>query len=100
MATLSALTTAIHSVIQDDSYTDLTDRINEAVNSIAGGIRIPDGTTSPPLPDLYTSATIPTTVNAYTDLPSNYQRGLFYDLILKNNHPFYLGRPDITARWR
>lgn len=78
MATLLTLTAAIHSVIQDDSYTDYPDRINDAVNNIAGGVRMPDGTTSPPLPDLYTSATISTTVNAYADLPANYQRNLFY----------------------
>jgi hypothetical protein len=78
MSTLSQLTSAIESVIQDDSYDDLTDRINDAVNSIAGGIRMPNGETSPSLPDLYTSATISTTTNAYADLPTNYQRGLFY----------------------
>ena len=61
MTTLATLTTAIQSVIQDDSYTDLTDRINDAVNTIAGGIRMPDGETSSPLPELYTSATIATT---------------------------------------
>lgn len=79
MATLTQLTAAIHSVVQDDSYTDgYTDRINDAVNAITGGVRMPDGTTSPPLPDLHTSGTISTTANAYADLPTDYQRGLFY----------------------
>ena len=78
MATLLSLTAAIESIIGDGSYTDLTDRINDAVNNIAGGVRMPDGTTSPPLPDLYASATVSTTVNAYADLPADYQRGLFY----------------------
>ncbi|MBE9570758.1 MAG: hypothetical protein IMF11_09025 [Proteobacteria bacterium] len=79
MTTLSAITAAIHSIIQDDSYiTEYTDRINDAVSNIAGGVRMPDGTTSPPLPDLYTSAIISTTTNAYADLPADYQRGLFY----------------------
>jgi hypothetical protein len=79
MSTLSQLTSAIHSVVQDDDYlAEYTDRINDAVNSIAGGIRMPSGETSPPLPDLYTSATIATTTNAYADLPSDYQRNLFY----------------------
>ncbi|MCK4826924.1 hypothetical protein KA005_64920 [bacterium] len=79
MATLSSLTAAIHSVVQDDSYIDgYADRINDAVNNIAGGIRMPDGTTSPPLPELMASDTISTTTDAYADLPTNYQRGLFY----------------------
>lgn len=78
MATLSTLTTAIQGIIQDESYTDLTDRINDAINNICGGVRMPDGTTSPPLPELYTSATVSTTVDAVADLPADYQRGLFY----------------------
>lgn len=78
MATLSQLIAAIESVIQDDSYTDLTDRINDAVNNIAGGVRMPDGTTSPPLSELMATATISTTVNAYADLPADYHRTLFY----------------------
>jgi len=78
MATLTQLTAAIQSIIQDDSYTDLTIRINDAVNNIAGGIRMPDGTTSPPLPDLYSTAIVSTTTDAYADLPADYQRGLFY----------------------
>ena len=77
MATLKKLTTAIQSVIQDDSYSDLTDRINDAVNNIAGGVRMPDETTSPPLPDLYSTATASTTTEAYADLPADYQRGVF-----------------------
>jgi hypothetical protein len=78
MATLAQLTSAIESVIQDDSYEDLTDRINDAISSIAGGIRMPNGETSPPLPDLYTTATVATTANAYADLPADYQRRVFY----------------------
>jgi hypothetical protein len=78
VATLTSLTTAIVEIIQDDSYTDLTDRINDAVNNIAGGIRMPDGTTSPPMPELMASDTISTTVNAMADLPTDYQRRLFY----------------------
>ena len=78
MATLTKLTAAIQNIIQDDSYTDLTDRINDAVNNIAGGIRMPNGTTSPPLPDLYSTAIVSTTTDAYADLPTDYQRSLFY----------------------
>ena len=78
MATLAKLTAAIQSVIQDDSYTDLTDRINDAINNISGGIRMPNGETSPTLPGLFTMAVLQTTANAYVDLPSDYQRGVFY----------------------
>lgn len=78
MATLLSLTAAIENIVGDGSYTDLTDRISDAVNNISGGIRMPDGIISPPLPDLYTTATISTTVNAMADLPTNYQRRLFY----------------------
>jgi len=78
MATLNSLTTAISNIIQDDSYIDLIDRVNDAVKNIAGGIRMPDGMTSPPLPGLYASDTVATTANAYADLPSDYQRGVFY----------------------
>ena len=77
MATLGSLTTAIENIIQDDSYTDLTDRINDAASNIAGGIRMPDGTTSPPMPELYTSATISTTTDPFAELPANYQRKVF-----------------------
>jgi len=78
MATLLKLTSAIQSIIQDDSYTDMTDRINDAVNNIAGGVRMPNGGISPPLPDLYSTTTIQTTSDAYADLPADYQRNLFY----------------------
>lgn len=79
MATLATLTAAIHSIVQDDTYlAEYTDWINDAVNNIAGGIRMPDGTTSPPLPELHTSATVSTTANAYAALPTDYQRRLFY----------------------
>ena len=78
MATLGTLTAAIESVVQDDSYGDLTARINDAVDHITGGIRMPDGTVSPPMPELYTSDTVSTTANAYADLPDNYQRKVFY----------------------
>jgi hypothetical protein len=76
MATLSSLVSAIDKIIKDDSY-DLVSCINEAVNTIAGGIRMPDGSTSPPLPDLYKSDTVATTGLAYVSLPTDYQRNVF-----------------------
>lgn len=86
MATLATLLTDITAIIQDASYTTaiLTSRINEAVEHIAAGIRMPDGTsshgqTSPPLPDLMATDTVTTSADAaYVSLPDDYQRGVFY----------------------
>ena len=81
MATLSELRIDIATIIKPLVYTDsiLTTKINKAVTSIAGGIRLPDGTVSPCLPDLYSSDTIATsTTTAYKALPSTYQRNVFY----------------------
>lgn len=82
MTTFATLKTQIENlvVLQDPAYLDLSldDRINDAVSSIAAGIRMPDGSVSPVLPDLYQTDTVATTVNAYADLPATYQRNLFY----------------------
>jgi len=83
MATLLELQTAILDIsknhyIQTESSVLLIARINEAVTTIAGGIRMPNGAISPPLPDLYESAVVATTVNAYASLPATYQRNVFY----------------------
>jgi hypothetical protein len=77
MATLLTLETEIAEVVDDDSIS-ITSKINDSISFIAAGIRMPDGTTSPPLPDLYEIATVSTTVNASADLPDNYQRNVFY----------------------
>lgn len=76
---LGALMSKIHSVVQDPAFygTDLIERINDAVSAISAGIRMPDGLTSPPLPDLYTSSIVETTASAYVSLPDNYQRNVF-----------------------
>ena len=86
MATLAELLTDISTIIQDSSYTTtiLTSRINAAVKHIAGGIRMPDGTSyhgqfSPPLPDLMSVGTVTTSADAaYVSLPDDYQRAVFY----------------------
>jgi len=83
MATLTELTAAIMDIsknkyIQTASSITLASRINEAVTAIASGIRMPDGINSPPLPGLFESAVVATTVNAYADLPATYQRNVFY----------------------
>lgn len=83
MATFLELQTAILDIsknhyIQTASSVTLQNRINEAVIAISGGIRVPNEGMSPPLPELFESATVATTVNAYADLPATYQRNVFY----------------------
>ena len=84
MTTLSSIVSSIQDILQDAAYTNqnIVDRINEAVNSIAAGIRMPDGQISPPLPDLYAYGTVSTSITLpYVSLPTDYQRGvkLVYD---------------------
>lgn len=82
---LSTLKTAIfgsdgsQGIVQDSSYySEATTRINTAVSVIAGGIRMPDGQLSPPLPDLYDMDTVSTSTSLpYVSLPSDYQRNVF-----------------------
>jgi hypothetical protein len=76
---LSDLVSAIDGIIQDDAYDNpaIIKRINEAVNAIASGIRMPDGSLSPPLPDLIDNDTVTTGTNAYVSLPADYQRNVF-----------------------
>lgn len=84
MPTLSALTTTIFGsdgssgIVQDSAYyATATARINAAVTAIAGGLRLPDGRFSPPLPDLFDTDTVTTSTSlAYVSLPSDYQRSL------------------------
>lgn len=80
MPSLDFLQTSIKAVIRNDATLDseLLSRINNAVSVIAGGLRLPDGRFSPPLPDLYKSGTVATTTKAYADLPADYQRNVFY----------------------
>ena len=83
MATLLELQTAILDIsknhyIQTESDVVLSSRINNAVNDIAGGIRMPNGEISPPLPDLYKSAIVATSLTLpYVALPIDYMRNLF-----------------------
>lgn len=79
MATLEDIRTAIRQVLRDDVYNVdpyLDGLINKAVKRIAMGVRMPDGSVSPPLPELYTSSAVATTTNAYAALPATYQRGV------------------------
>jgi hypothetical protein len=77
MPTLSTLVSSIEDILQDPAYPPerLIDRINDALQHIAGGIRMPDGQTSPPLPDLYSYGVVNTsTTLPYVSLPADYQR--------------------------
>jgi hypothetical protein len=76
---LNTLTNAIQDILQDSAYSNpkVESLINDAVTAIAAGIRMPDGSVSPPLPDLFTISTVTTVAGlAYASLPVNYQRGL------------------------
>jgi hypothetical protein len=79
MATLSNILDRIKDKLQDTAYSDemLVSRINAIVGKIAAGVRIDNGIISPPLPDLLTISTVNTVLSqAYTPLPTNYQRQL------------------------
>lgn len=84
MATNLEIQTAILDVsknhfIQTSSDISLQSRINTAVTEIAGGIRLPNGEITSPLPDLYSSGTVATATDAaYESLPDTYQRNVFY----------------------
>lgn len=79
MAELSKIVTAIDEILDDAAYTSqkIIDRINDSLQSIAAGIRMPDGQISPPLPDLYTYGVVNTSVTLpYVSLPADYQRNV------------------------
>ena len=67
-------------MVDDEYYTTtiIKARINESVLRIATGVMLPNQTAlSPPLPDLYTTDTIDTTLSSViTDLPSDFNRDL------------------------
>lgn len=80
MATLSELQALIQGVVQDSYYTGpiLTPMINDLISRVAAGVRMPDGATSPPLPELLEIGTVSTESTAYLTMPADYQRHLFY----------------------
>lgn len=78
--TLAELKAAIQSIVDDDDFNgDLTAMINEAILKVATGDMLPGRyELTPPLPDLYATSTVDTVVGAgITDLPTDYNRGLF-----------------------
>lgn len=81
MATKAQLVTRLKTVIQDGSFSDtlLLSILNEGVSRITGGIRLPDGSLSPPMPDLFKTTTVTaTTTQNYVALPADFQRNLFW----------------------
>lgn len=77
MPTLETLRQQIKKIVVDPEYhvdSDLNDLINQQVLKIASGIRMPDGSVSPPLPDLYTSSTVATTTAQYVDMPATFHK--------------------------
>ena len=80
MSTLASIRNSISLTIQDLTYSSnmLDAKINDCVTSIAGGIRMPNGQISPPLPDLFTTLTVGTATDAaFKTLGATYQRGVF-----------------------
>ena len=80
MANLSSIIDGIRNVIQDESIASrpqIIHHVNDAIQNIAAGIRMPNGEISPPLPDLYQFNTVNTTTLPYVALPSDYQRYVF-----------------------
>lgn len=81
MATRAQLNAWIDDIVDDASFEDINDRIDESILEIAGGIIIPDGSgrRSPPLPDLYKIDTVDTATDAaYVSLPDEFHRDLIY----------------------
>lgn len=72
---------AIKSVVLDGYYTDaaIDVWVDDAMQAVAGGVIMPDGDISPPLPDLYSIETVNTSTSfPYVELPDDYQRNVFY----------------------
>lgn len=81
MANLEEIRNSIIRVLNDSDYvdTDIDELINDALQAVAGGVLMPNGSISPALPDLYATDTLQTsTTNPYVDLPDDYQRNVFY----------------------
>lgn len=78
MATFENLITRADKLVGDSSlYDNLGDFINQGVQEIAGGVKsLLLDVIIPPLPNLFTIATVITTTEAFVDMPNTYQRGL------------------------
>lgn len=81
MATLIELITDIDRVIQDDSYDNpkLTRMLNIALFEVCRGVRMPDLSVTPPMPQLYENATLETIIDTpFVSLPDDFQRDVFF----------------------
>ena len=80
MPTLETLRTQIGKIVKDPVYqvpSDLNLRINQLIAKIAAGIRMPDGSVSPPLPDLYSSENISTSASSSNvKMPATFHKSL------------------------
>jgi len=79
-ATLLEIHNAIEQITRFDQLEpeDIDSLINNAVTRISAGVSLPDGRITPPLPDLFSSATVATATDAaYKTLGATYQRNLF-----------------------
>lgn len=77
MASLSDLVSRVSALIQDSTFSDddIASALNRSLIRIAGGVMLPNGGISPPLPELYTTGAVTTdTAAAYVALPTSYQR--------------------------
>lgn len=88
---------ACASVIDDPGYaTTLGDAINAAVMSISGGIRMPDRSLTPPLPDLYAIDWVDTDPeDPFVDLPEDYQREVVLVFSETQQREVYLAKSHI-----
>lgn len=80
MATNGELVSLVERAIRDPDFSasDITGYLNRAVREISGGVLMPDGGRSLPLPGLMSSDSMTTTTAAYTAMPTDYQRNLYF----------------------
>lgn len=81
MAKLVELISDIDRVIQDDSYDNpkLIRMLNIALFEVCRGVRMPDLSVTPPMPQLYENATLETVLDTpVVSLPDDFQRDVFF----------------------
>ncbi len=85
------------SVIDDTGYAaSVGDMVNAAVMSIAGGIRMPDRSLSPPLAHLYTTDDVATVTDAaFVALPDDFQRDVIAVFSAAQQREVYLVKSHI-----
>ena len=82
MATLGELVSRVQKIFPTDSFTEdeIIDLLNDCVQELAGGMQSSLGDfVTPPLPKLFTIATINTDlVAAFVNMPDTFQRSLVF----------------------